>query len=298
MQTRSFSKILGVLLLSAALLITSAAEAIVHCKMTFGNRKKPTDPINRFRNTFDFADKKIIIGMIHLAGVEDDVVVARALHELKVFEDQGVHAAIIENYHGRTYQVEMVLKAAKGKFPNLVLGVNILPNEYAKAFRLAREYGAEFIQLDFVAGRYYGAKDRAIQMDYKDYLSYRNSYPDILVLGGVHPKYYEPVFGSDLTEDIRIAQWVSDAIVVTGAGTGKATPLEKIKQFRTILGPNFPLVIGAGVTVENAPLQMPYGDAAIIGSYFKNGETYDPVDPARVREIKNVFIQVEGKGNP
>lgn len=251
--------------------------------------------MNRFRNTFDFDDKKIIIGMIHLAGKRDEDVVARALEELAVYENQGVHAAIIENYHGQIHQVAMVLNAARNKYPNLVLGVNILPNEYAVAFQLARKYGAEFIQLDFVAGRYYGGPDGFTQMDYADYLSYRNKYPDILVLGGVHPKYYEPVKGSDLTEDIRMAQWVSDVVVVTGSGTGKATPIEKIKQFRTILGPQFPLVIGAGMTKENAHEQLPFGDGAIIGSYFKNGNTEGPVDPKRVIEIKNIFNQFERK---
>ena len=41
-----------------------------------------------------------------------------------------------------------------------------------------------------------------------------------------------------------------DAIVVTQDATGQETPMEKINEFRKIIG-DFPLVIGAGMTADN-----------------------------------------------
>lgn len=267
-----------------------SASAII-CQMTFGNRT-PRAIAAHFKDTFGTMNP--IIGMIHLAGADNADVVSRALEELQIFSDQGVHAAIIENYHGSILQMLMVLRAAQNKFPKVVLGINVLPNEYRAAFPLARKYGAKFIQLDFVSGRYQGIKDGPeISMDYGNYWDFRKEYREILVLGGVHPKYYKPVKGSDLAADLSVANWAADAVVVTGSGTGKATPLEKIQKFRNILGPTFPLVIGAGVTAENARQQLFYGNGAIIGSYFKNGETFLPVVPERVAEMKAIFDQIE-----
>ena len=76
-----------------------------------------------------------------------------------------------------------------------------------------------------------------------------------------------------------------DAIVVTGAGTGISTDLDKIKNFRAILG-DFPLIVGAGMTAETAQEQLTFSDGAIVGSYFKEfGEAEYPVDETRVKEF-------------
>ncbi len=61
-----------------------------------------------------------------------------------------------------------------------------------------------------------------------------------------------------------------DAIVVTGDATGMETNPTKIASFREILGPDFPLITGAGVTVANCVEQLAETDGMIIGSYLKD----------------------------
>ncbi len=87
-------------------------------------------------------------------------------------------------------------------------------------------------------------------------------------MGGVWPKYYEPVKGSVLADDINDGLRRSEAIVVTGSGTGKETPLIKIRDFKTLCG-NKPLIIGAGLDVSNVVEQLHFADGAIVGSCFK-----------------------------
>lgn len=257
-------------------------------------REIMTNKMDRFEVAF--GTKHPIIGMIHLAGKNKAEILETALTELKRFEKAGVDAAIIENYHGRISHVEMVLREIQGKFPKLKIGINILPNDYQLAFILARKYQANFIQLDYVAGKYEDM-DGDIQLDYQDYYQYRKAFPDILVLGGVHPKYYQPVEGSRLARDLETAKNRADAIVVTGAGTGKETPLDKVARFRSLIGNDFPLVIGAGVTAENAKQQLPLGNGAIVGSYFKDGDTYTVVKPSRVNKfMETVRTILKGMG--
>jgi len=224
-------------------------------------------------------DRIPVFGMIHLAG---DNPVNRALEEIEIFEEEGVDGAIIENYHGLVEDVIQTLQETSRIKSNVVIGVNILPNGFRKAFTLAHRYGARFIQVDYVAGRYTSG-----ELDFKAYSLCKERYPDIIVLGGVWPKYYNPVEGSDLEKDLLEGKGRVEAIVVTGAGTGKETPLSKIKKFRDIIG-SHPLVVGAGLTTDNAYEQLRISNGAIVGTHFKNGDTHNPIDREKIRRFMSV----------
>jgi len=219
--------------------------------------------------------KKSIIGMIHLSGNNP---VERALEEIKIYEEEGLHGIIIENYHGTTDDIIETLQCVDTK---MKVGINILPNNYDEALLNASFYKADFIQLDHISGTY----RKNTTLDKEDYLKYRNKYKDISVFGGVWPKYYEPIAGSSLEDDLNNGKLLCDAIVVTGKGTGKSTPLDKIIKFREVLK-DFPLIIGACLNIDNVSEQMKYADGAIVGSAFKpNGDTTKFVDSRLVNKF-------------
>lgn len=227
-----------------------------------------------------------ILGMLHLAGRDP---VARALKEMTIYEEEGVDGVIVENYHcfGRS-QVAGTLKEISKIDSDIVVGVNILPNEYIHSFGFASQYGADFIQVDYIAGKYVGAPDVKIT----DYETIKEIWPKIVVLGGVWPKYYTPVAGSVLENDLREGMQLAEAVVVTGDATGSQTPLSKIKGFRRILG-DHPLIIGAGLNPENAYDQLSFADGAIVGSCFKpGGNTTSLVDRILVRDFMDVVKEV------
>jgi predicted TIM-barrel enzyme len=244
-----------------------------------------------------------IFGMIHLAG---DLPVVRALEEIDIYEEEGVTGVIIENYHGDNVDVLKTLQSLEKR--KIEIGVNILPNEYDKSFVFASKFGGSFIQMDYVAGDYGYSS-----LKEEEYKEFRNLYKDIIVLGGVWPKYYTPVKYSNLQKDLYEAINRCDAVVVTGQGTGKETPIEKIKKFREILfisicsrhqihdkdcdlcksGTNFPLIVGAGLTVDNAYEQLSIADGAIVGTAMKlNNDTTNKVDRVRVKELMSVVKSI------
>jgi len=221
-----------------------------------------------------------IFGMIHLAG-EDPI--TRALEEIKIYEENGLAGAIVENYHGSIDNIIETLKLAKYEDFKLKIGVNVLPNDFYAAFNIATKYDASFIQLDHVAGRYLLAT-----LEYKYYESIKNNNLSIFVFGGVWPKYYEPVKNSNLEEDLRKGMSRAEAIVVTGKATGMPTPVSKINLFKKTLK-NHPLLIGSGLNLENAYEQLMISDGAIVGSYFKeNNNTKGKVDEKKVKEFMKV----------
>lgn len=207
----------------------------------------------------------------------------RALEELAIFEEEGIDGAIVENYHGTVDDLIATLQETQKRKRDVVLGINVLPNEFELSFRLAQEYEADFIQLDHVAGIYCSG-----ELDLEAYQKVKTQYPRILVFGGVWPKYYQPIESSNLEEDLRTGRQRAEAIVVTGAGTGKETPLEKITTFKKIIGTH-PLIVGAGLTLNNAYEQLCISDGAIVGSSLKIGNrTESPIDQQKVRDFMSV----------
>jgi len=224
--------------------------------------------------------KKPILGMLHMYGQEqaEDY----ASDEIDIFIEEGVDGFILENYHGGMKEVRQVLDWIDEVDENILKGINILPNEVKTAYELAAAYKLDFIQFDRVGGNYQGHNS----FDWQTFVTFRRRFPEIKILGGVWPKYYKPVKGSDLVEDFMEAQNHCDAIVVTGAGTGKETPLDKVKSFKRMAGDNLPIIIGAGLTPENVAEQLPFADGAIVGSCFKkHGATTNPINRTLVKEF-------------
>ena len=215
----------------------------------------------------NFFENKPIFGMIHLSpgSSSDPNRSMRAIQEIKILESEGVDGFIIENYHGSSSDVlEALTDLGSSK---IKIGVNILPNDFERAFRLVDFFQGDFIQLDHIAGSY----KKCQEFDVDKFMRFRKTYPNIKVLGGVWPKYYYPITGSILENDIKDAMKRCDAIVVTGSGTGEETPLDKIKQFRNICG-DFPLIVGAGLDDTNVTTQLEHADGGIVGSCFKMGK--------------------------
>ena len=243
-----------------------------------------------------------IIGMIHLAGHSSDDKYSRALEEVEIYREEGVDGIIVENYHGLPRDVIETLKLLR-HIESSVVGVNILPNDYGRAFAYCMFFGAKFIQLDYIAGTYYREtinKDGRYFYTIGDGEAYTDDRKDnskVIVLGGVHTKYYTPLEGSNLEADLKSGMERCDAIVVTGEGTGKETPMDKIIEFRKLVG-DFPLIVGAGLTPKNVYEQLMIADGGIVGSYFKAyNNTENPVNRNKVREFMNIVKEIRKEKN-
>ena len=208
--------------------------------------------------------------------------------EIDIYRENGIDAVIVENYYGNYYQMEKVLDYLNtSKFENLIYGVNCL-NVDVMGFEFANRYNASFVQFDSVAGH---LKERD-DYTYEAFINKYRKESKAFILGGVRFKYQPYLSGRSLEEDLKIGMSRCDAIVVTQDATGQETSMEKIKEFRKIIG-DFPLVIGAGVTADNCIEQLSVGDAAIVGSYFK--DTYKDsgdVDGTHVKKLLDTLKEI------
>jgi predicted TIM-barrel enzyme len=114
--------------------------------------------------------------------------------------------------------------------------------------------------------------------------------PDVLVFADHLVKHATPLAPVDERQSVRDLRHrgLADAVVVDGIETGKAVDPERLRVVRETL-PDAPLVIGSGLTAENADA---YGDAdaAIAGTSIKTrGEVDAPVDADRVARLRDAF---------
>ena len=220
-----------------------------------------------------FRGQKPLIGMIHTDGTDEDTTLELAKKEIDIFLKYGVYP-LIENYFGWPKDCEAVLAWMHAVHPDAIYGVNIL-GDYGEAFRLARKYGARFVQIDSVCGHLVPKDD----MLFADKLAQIRQEVNVVLLGGVFFKYQPVRSGRTLKEDLLIGMERCDAIVCTGEGTGISTPIKKIEGFKEVVN-DFPVIVGAGVSLDTIEEAFRLADGAIVGSWFKD----EHVDTGHVNE--------------
>jgi predicted TIM-barrel enzyme len=228
--------------------------------------------------------------MLHLAGDTREARLEQAKREVADFAAGGVDAIMVENYYGDATDMENVLEwlAIEPDMP--LVGVNVL-RDYRKAFEFCGRFPVSIVQIDSVAGHLAPEEDAAYAKD----LALLRDLHDVLVFGGVRFKYQPIRSGRTMDEDLLLGMERCDAIVVTGTATGEETGREKIEAFREVIG-DFPLIVGAGLTVENAAEQLELVDGAIVGSYFK--DTYRDTGVVDRQHVVDLIQVVDGLREP
>lgn len=228
-----------------------------------------------------FDAPKPIMAMLHLKGENAQERLERAKREIDIYVENGVDAVIVEDYFGDVGDVERALEYLSIERPDVIYGVNVL-DKFEESYELARCYGAKFMQVDSVAGHLEpGESDEA----YAAAIERCRADKKVYVIGGVRFKYQPYLSGRSLDQDLLIGKQRCDAICVTGEGTGLDTDIQKISEFREIIG-DFPLIVGAGLTPQNLVDKLSVADGAIVGSYFKEGGVdKGDVDAERVKEF-------------
>ena len=227
-----------------------------------------------------FKTPKPIIGVLHLKGAAQEEIRERAKREIAAYLEGGVDGTLAEDYFGTYRDLEWALEYLLQHRPSIPVGVNCL-NFDSLNYHLARQYGCDFLQIDSVAGHVKPRDEAALDA----FFAAENPKTDALVLGGVRFKYQPVLSEKNLAEDLQAAMARCGAVCVTGDATGQQTPVEKLKEFRTLAG-DFPLVVCSGLTAENCTQQLQIADGAVVGSFFKDtGRDTGDVDPAKVRAL-------------
>ncbi|MGC8599847.1 MAG: BtpA/SgcQ family protein [Nitrososphaeria archaeon] len=255
-----------------------------------------------------FKKRPFIIGMIHLkpllgspgySGLNS--VVDLAIRDLKNLQEGGVDGVMIENFWDVPYfkdpssNPETVASFARviceiKKKASVPVGVNMLRNGCNGALSLAEAFELEFIRVNVLNEAY--ITDQGIIEGCAPYLMRLRTYlrSKVAVLADVHVKHSYPMLQRPAEESAIDAEerGMADAIIITGSRTGNPPSPEEVKNVREKV--KVPVLVGSGLTPDNAKELLKYADGAIVGTYFKEkGKVENPVDPERVKKLIGII---------
>lgn len=260
--------------------------------------------MNLYENIFPSG--KAVIGMIHIPALPGtpggqtatfNALTKFALTELETLQNGGVDGVIVENFWDTPYypnRVPSLTIAAMAAIIGQVIskasvpvGVNILYNDFKAEIAIARAVGAGFIRAEVFVDPSL-SETGLIEPSAAQLVRERELIraEEVAIFADVQGKNTTPLWQRPLSESALDAEQRghADAIIITGAGTGRPVSIQELKDLRAVV--SIPLIIGSGVTSESVPELLQHCDGAIVGSYFKtNGKIDQPTDLDRVRNL-------------
>src|SRR5206468_10482953 len=136
--------------------------------------------------------------------------------------------------------------------PDLPLGINVLRNDGLSALAVADAVGASFIRINVLCGARV-TDQGVIQGIGHDLLRDRADLraTNVKIFADVDVKHSAPLAERPLVDEVddTLERGLADALVVSGAGTGKPTDLGKVKAVKAAAGES-PVFIGSGIAAE------------------------------------------------
>ncbi len=227
-----------------------------------------------------------------------DELVRAAVQEAWVLAEGGCDAILVENMHDVPYlrrgvgpevvaAMTAVCRAVKDAI-DLPCGVQILAGANEAALAVAMAVGMDFIRAEgFVFGHV--ADEGWMDACAGPLLRYRKQIgaERIAIWADVKKKHAAHAITADvsLAESVKAAEFFgADAVVITGEATGRETSTADLSSARGAT--RLPVIVGSGVTAENAAAMLQHADAVIVGSALKKGGHWTgAVELERIRSL-------------
>ena len=257
-----------------------------------------------------FPEQKPIIGMVHLLplpgapayGGEIELIYEQALWEAKVLADASVDALIVENLGDEPYQIgeptPEVLAIMAGvtrsvrQAVRIPVGVNVQFNAWQAEVAIAHTCGADFIRVEVFVDTVVSAQG-IVNPCSAQIARYRKALnaESVAFWADVQTKYTTNLVPQSIRQSAVDAYNAgADVIIVTGAATGQATPLDAVREVKAVVP--IPVVVGSGTNIDNVRDVLAVADGAIVGSALKEGgKAENRVSPAAVE----AFLRAAGE---
>lgn len=273
----------------------------------------PNDRPNALQELFGVS--KPIIGTIHLpplpgspryAGEPMREIYAKAVEDARRYAEGGVDGLIVENEGDtpflkpadigpETAAFMAVVTAAVIDAVPLPTGVLVLANATIQSIAVAKAAGAHFVRANqwvnaYIANEGYLEGTAAQALRYRAQLQAQN----IRIFADVHVKHGSHAIVADrsiseLTHDTEAFD--ADVLIATGQRTGDPTRVEEITAIST--NAHRPVLVGSGLTAENARELLQHAHGAIVGSAMKeDGAWWNPVSVVNTLRIMNVVREL------
>ncbi len=207
-----------------------------------------------------------------------------AANDARVLADAGYDAIIVENFGDAPFFASKVppvtvaamtacAVAVREAAPGVELGINVLRNDAEAALSVAVCTGASFVRINVHTGA--RVTDQGIvQGDAAGTLRLRRSLgaENVAIWADVDVKHSTSLGAPrPLEQDVEdlTKRGLADVVLVTGDGTGKATPLEKLAAVK--LAAEKPVLVASGATLATLGSLAAVCDGVVVGSALRVG---------------------------
>ena len=247
------------------------------------------------------------VGMVHLLplpgshswGGSMRSVLDRAMADAQLLLEGGCDAIIVENMGDAPYLPREVapetlaaitLATARVVELGAPVGLQILAAANRQALGVAAVAGASFIRVEGFAYAHVADEGYIDACAGELLRARRHLGAEVAIWADVQKKHASHALTADLSiEDLSLGAGFcgADALVVTGAHTGKAANFSDIDGAARA---GLPIAIGSGVTSQNAAEMAQRAQALIVGSWLKReGLWKNPVSLDRVKDIRDAI---------
>ncbi len=236
-----------------------------------------------------------------LFGGSLEAVIESAAADAAALAAGGCDGALLENFGDRPFRkhVEAETIAAMTRVVGevtrelrLPFGVNVLRNDARAALAIAAATGAQFIRINVHIGVMV-TDQGLVEGEAAETLRYRASFaPEVLIFADHLVKHATPLTAIDETQAAKELRdrGLADALIISGRETGAPADIQRLWRTREAI--DAPILIGSGLTAENAATYSE-ADGAIVGTSIKRDGRVDmPVDPIRVERVVRAFKQL------
>jgi membrane complex biogenesis BtpA family protein len=201
--------------------------------------------------------------------------------EARILATAGVDGLIIENFGDEPYLIgeaapeQLALIAAityqVRRQTGVPIGVNVQFNAWQAEMAIAYGSMADFVRAEVFVDTVISAQGMVSPCSaqitrYRRQLGASN----VLIFADIQTKYTTNLLPQALAQSAQDAVSAgADALIVTGAATGQATPLDAVADVKQHV--NCPVLVGSGTTLENLEKVLATADGAIVRSALKEG---------------------------
>lgn len=253
-----------------------------------------------------FGHRCSVIGVVHAlplpgsagwrGGMQD--VLDSAMKDALRYKKGGIDAIMLENMHDAPYlqgRVEPETTAAMAAIAQAIkhetklpTGVQILAGANLDALGVAVAAELEFIRVEGFVFAHVG--DEGLHESCAAQLVRRRAAlkaENVKIFADIKKKHSAHAITGDVTlvETARAAEFFcADGVIVTGVATGEPADISEVKEARAAITGS--VLVGSGVTPENATRYAPFCDALIVGSSCKHeGSWRNHVEVERVKAL-------------
>lgn len=162
---------------------------------------------------------------------------------------------------------------------------------------IAKATGAAFIR-EVVTGVYESdmgiwAPDAAAIYRYRRQIDAEN----VRIFANITPEFASPLGNRSVAQRAKSAVVSSlvDAILIAGAMAGSEPDYATVLEAKEAVGSDVPVLLNTGARPDNVAQYLKVADGVIVGSTLKkDGYTWNPVEPARVKAFMNAVKETRG----